>query len=95
MNPKLKNPKLKKQRGNRFSVQTFPVVTLSPQEPVLIAAMKIKLLKGWNGQSAGAILEPELHAVATTLIQRGIAVEIDAKPQPKGNLQKVLDDPVY
>lgn len=45
--------------------------------------MKIQLIKGWNGQSAGAILEPQLHAVAQTLIQRGIAVEVKDKKKPK------------
>jgi hypothetical protein len=38
--------------------------------------MKIRLVKAWNGQSAGAILEPPIESVATTLIERGIAVEI-------------------
>jgi hypothetical protein len=55
--------------------------------------MKIKLIKGWNGQSAGAVLEPQIHAVATTLIARGIAVEVkEEKPKPK---QKAVNDPVY
>jgi hypothetical protein len=38
--------------------------------------MKIRLVKAWNGQSIGAILEPPIESVATTLIERGIAVEI-------------------
>ena len=47
--------------------------------------MRIKLIKGWNGISAGAEIEPRLDGVAHTLIQRGIAQEIvpESKPEPK------------
>lgn len=46
--------------------------------------MKIQLIKGWNGNSPGSVLEPELNGVAELLIQRGIAVEIkQQKKKPK------------
>jgi len=41
------------------------------------------LIKGWNGQSAGAIIEPPVDAVATTLIARGFAVEVEATGKAK------------
>lgn len=44
--------------------------------------MKIKLIKGWNGNSPGSVLEPELNGVAQLLIDRGLAVEI--KSERKG-----------
>jgi len=45
--------------------------------------MKIKLIKGWNGISPGTEIEPPIDGVATTLIQRGFAVEILPEPAPK------------
>lgn len=53
--------------------------------------MKIRLIKGWSGRSPGTVMEPELHAVATTLIARGIAEEVieaeqslvDSRKKPK------------
>lgn len=41
--------------------------------------MKIKLIKGWNGNMAGTVLEPPIDGVALTLIERGYAVEIKPK----------------
>jgi hypothetical protein len=38
--------------------------------------LKIRLVKAWNGQSIGAILDPPIESVAATLIERGIAEEI-------------------
>jgi hypothetical protein len=38
--------------------------------------LKIRLVKAWNGQSVGSILEPPIESVAATLIERGIAEEI-------------------
>lgn len=42
--------------------------------------MKIKLLKGWNGNEQGKVLDPA-QGVALLLIQRGYAEEI--KPEKK------------
>lgn len=42
--------------------------------------MKITLLKGWNGNEAGKILDPA-EGVALLLIERGYAVEL--KPEKK------------
>lgn len=42
--------------------------------------MKIKLLKGWNGNSPGAVLEPELTDVGQILIDRGLAERVDDEP---------------
>jgi hypothetical protein len=55
--------------------------------------MKIKLIKGWNGNSPGAILDPPIHAVATTLIDRGVAVKVEEE-QPKSKKSK-KDDPLF
>ena len=44
--------------------------------------MKVELIKGWNGQSPGAILEPAVTEIATRLIERGIAKPVD-EPKPK------------
>ena len=43
--------------------------------------MKIKLIKGWNGQGAGTLLDPPIDEVATRLIARGYAVEIEPEPE--------------
>lgn len=45
--------------------------------------MKIKLIKGWNGRSAGEVLEPEMHEVSRLLIQRGLAVAVEEKAEKK------------
>lgn len=44
--------------------------------------MKIKLIKGWNGQNKGAILDPPIAAVAQTLILRGYAVPVEEEKKP-------------
>jgi len=53
--------------------------------------MRIKLLKGWNGQSAGAVIEPPIDAVAKTLILRGFAVEVEANGKAKRPQIKLQD----
>jgi hypothetical protein len=57
--------------------------------------LKIKLIKGWNGLSKGAILEPELAEVSDTLIRRGIAEEVkEVKNKPHQKI-RIKDDPVF
>lgn len=53
--------------------------------------MKVKLIKGWNGQGPGAILELTPHDAGRQLIKRGIAVEVE-EPKRKPRLQEWVKD---
>lgn len=48
---------------------------------------KIELLKGWNGNHAGTILNLEMDGVAEILIDRGFAKKIE-EPKRKVKLQE-------
>lgn len=41
---------------------------------------KIELLKGWNGNTAGTVLNLEMDGVAQLLIERGLARKVEDKP---------------
>ena len=46
--------------------------------------MKIELIKGWNGNPPGTVIEPQVDDAAVQLVQRGIAKYIEQpKPKPK------------
>ena len=49
---------------------------------------KIELLKGWNGNHAGTVLNMEMDGAAALLIQRGIARKIEDAPKRKIKLQE-------
>ena len=49
---------------------------------------KIELLKGWNGNHAGTILDLEMDGMAALLIERGLAKKIEPEKPKKAKLQE-------
>lgn len=43
--------------------------------------MRIRMLRDWQGRTAGSVLEPLSQGAAEILVQRGFAEEVQPPPQ--------------